>query len=80
MAKAGVQLDPLGADCHCNRQIPDVERLLEALAKHIYPMIYIGLLIYQGNQVTILRERLTSVEILAHGISERTLPARKDDP
>ena len=58
--------------------VANVERLLEALAKHIYPLIYIALLIYQGNQVTILRERLTSVEILAHGIHARTLP-RKDN-
>ncbi len=51
--------------------VAGAERLLEAIAKHIYPLIYIALLIYQGQQVTILRERLTSVEILAHGIHAR---------
>lgn len=54
--------------------VRNVERLLDALKGHIYPLIYIVLLIWQGQQVTILRERLTTVEIMTYGIHSRVKP------
>ena len=57
--------------------VAGAERMLEAVAKHIYPLIYIALLIYQGQQVTILRERLTTVEIMTHGIHARVKSERE---
>jgi hypothetical protein len=54
-----------------------VERLLDALKGHIYPLIYIALLIWQGQQVTILRERLTTVEIMTYGIHSRVKPEQE---
>lgn len=58
--------------------VAGAERMLEAVAKHIYPLIYIALLIYQGNQVTILRERLTNVEVLTYGIHARVRTEKEE--
>lgn len=54
-----------------SESVANVERLLTALKDHVYPIIYIGLLIHSTVQITAFRERLKTVEILTYGIHDR---------
>lgn len=60
-----------------SESIANVERLLNVLKGHVYPLLGIGLLVWQGQQVTILRERLTTVEIMTYGIHSRVKPEKE---
>jgi len=59
--------------------VASVERLLAALKDHVYPIIYIGLLIHSTVQITAFRERLKTVEILTYGIHDRVRPDRQQE-